>query len=458
MPNTMQTSETSPMTTTQYRDERIGYTIWHSRLPNGLHVVSVPLADRLSVMAVLSFAVGSRYEDDAQAGISHLIEHLLFKGTERYPTPRDVVMPIEGVGGVLNANTSREMTNYWGHVPYQHAERLLEILFNMVMRPLLREEDIEQEKAIIAEEINASLDMPDEVADLTTMSLLHPGHPLGRDIAGKHETIRTLTREDVRAFMQRFYGPQNAVLAVAGRVEHEQVVAWAQAFSAGWQGGAGEAPFPAQPLPPGPHVRCVPRATEQVHLVLGVRIVPERHPDQYPLLLLNALLGDGMASRLFLQVRETLGLAYHIGSYLSFGTDFGEMTISAGVDVGNVLAAIAAIAREIRQIATEGPTPEEVTFAREYVMGRLLLGLESEMRAAGWYATQLLRGATPILSPSDVLQALAAVRAEDIQRVAQTYLTPSNMVAVLVGPVADVPDVPDIAQQALEERLREWFG
>jgi len=251
-----------PHAPTHYRDEHIGYTISHSRLSNGLHVVSVPLPDRLSVMAVLSLAVGSRYEEEAQAGISHMIEHLLFKGTERHPTPREVVMPIEGVGGMLNAHTTREMTSYWGHVPFQHAGRLFETLFDMVMHPLLRVEDLEQEKAIIIEEINASLDMPDEVAGMTTMALLHPGHPLGRDIAGRPETIRGLTREDVLAFMHTFYGPQNAVLAVAGRIEHEQAVAWAQAFSAEWHGRAGRAPLPAQPLPPGPHVRCVPRATE----------------------------------------------------------------------------------------------------------------------------------------------------------------------------------------------------
>jgi len=235
-----------PHAPTHYRDEHIGYTISHSRLSNGLHVVSVPLPDRLSVMAVLSLAVGSRYEEEAQAGISHMIEHLLFKGTERHPTPREVVMPIEGVGGMLNAHTTREMTSYWGHVPFQHAGRLFETLFDMVMHPLLRVEDLEQEKAIIIEEINASLDMPDEVAGMTTMALLHPGHPLGRDIAGRPETIRGLTREDVLAFMHTFYGPQNAVLAVAGRIEHEQAVAWAQAFSAEWHGRAGRAPLPAQ--------------------------------------------------------------------------------------------------------------------------------------------------------------------------------------------------------------------
>ncbi|GAP63474.1 hypothetical protein ARMA_1897 [Ardenticatena maritima] len=453
MPKTTQTSSSTTFTT--YQDEWVGHVVYHSRLPNGLHVVSVPLPDRLSVMAVLSLRVGSRYEDDRQAGVAHLIEHLVFKGTHTRPTSRDVVLPIEGVGGILNANTSREMTNYWGQVPFQHVERLLDVLFDMVMNPLMREEDVEHEKAIIIEEINASLDMPDEVAGLAAMALLHPGHPLGRDIAGTRETVRALTREDVLAFMQTFYGPQNGVLAVAGRVEHEDVVAWAQALSAEWQGGAGKQPFPAQPLPAGLHVQCIHRDIEQVQLVMGVRTVPERHPDQYPLLLLNALLGDGMASRLFLQVREQLGLAYHIGSYLSFGSDFGEMTIEAGVDPANVMLALEAIASEVRNIVAEGPTPEEVIFAREYVTGRLLLGLESGMRAAGWYVTQLLQGVSPLLSPSDVLAALAAVQAEDIQRVAQTYLTPSNMVLVLVGPVGDAPQ---LSPPLLEERLMTWLA
>lgn len=408
-------------------------------LENGLRVVTIPMPHAYSVTASLYFGVGSRYEDDSIAGISHLIEHLLFKGTTRRPTSRDIVLSIEGVGGVFNAGTGRELTHYWAQAAHVHLEAIVDTLFDMVRHSLFRPQDVAKEQHIIVEEINEMLDMPAEVVATNGYDALYPGHPLGRDIAGTRESVSAISLEQIQRFLATYYVPANAALVVAGAVSPEEVVTLAERYAGDWHSSMHSTdshvrPVPA--LPPGRHIRTETRAIEQMHLFLAVRGHDRHHADRHALSLLNAILGDGMASRLFLRIREDLGLAYTIGSGLSFYDDTGDLYIEASVDPDKAQDALRAIREEVMRIRDEPIAPSEVDTMREYVKGRLMLSLESTYANASWYGTQELLY-DEIRGPDEILRQLDSITEVDIARVAHEILHCGTVVLSALGPGAD---------------------
>ena len=309
-----------------------------SVLPNGLRVVSQAMPHARSVSVALFVGVGSRHEAATEAGLSHMVEHLVFKGTRGYPEPGALSEAIEACGGTVNASTDRELTVYSARVPRSRADRAFEVVAELALRPLLRPADLVAEKPVVVDEIRAYVDSPSDHVFALFDQLLFGDHPLGREIAGTPQSVRRTTHADVERHWQRWYVPQHMVLAVAGAIDHAAV----RRAARGWfdrstpahkpvrSDGIGAAPAPG-PSPAGA-VQVAFRRLSQGNLCLGMPGVSRTHPDRWALDLLTAVLGDGMSSRLFVELRERRSLAYDIGTFAASYADCGTVGIHAGFD------------------------------------------------------------------------------------------------------------------------------
>ncbi len=356
-------------------------------LDNGLRVITANMPHTRSVCVSLFMGVGSRYETSAEAGVSHFIEHLLFRGTEKRPTSRSISEAIEGVGGILNGGTDKELTVYWCKVAQTHFPLALDVLSDMLLNSKFDPQDMEKERQIIIEEINRSRDYPPQWVDMLIDEILWPGHPLGRDTAGTQESITAITREAMLNFLAREYQPGNTVIAVAGNIQHQETVEAVNQALGKWV---------PQSSPPGyltyegrmtQRLRIEPRDLEQVHLCLALPGVSIFDPRHFILDLLDVILGAGMSSRLFTEVRDKLGLAYDIHSYVDHFLDCGSVVVSAGVKPQNLATAIKAILEQLRQLKESIPEAE-LTKAKEQSKGNLLLRMEDSHNVASWLGDQ----------------------------------------------------------------------
>jgi len=401
-------------------------------LDNRLRVLSATMVHTQSVAMAISIGAGSRYESKELAGVSHFLEHLPFKGTKHWPTAREVSEAIEGVGGIMNASTERETTVFWCKVAKPHFQQAFAVLLDLVLNPLLDPVEMEKEREVIQEELRMSNDYPSYRADLLIDEALWPDQAMGRDEGGTPESVNNITLDNIREYMERQYNPANAVVSVAGNVSHQEVVAQVQAATLSW---VPREPMRWEPVSNGhrePIIRLESRKTEQSHLCVGLPGLSLSDPDRYPLTLLNVILGDGMSSRLFLNLRERQGLAYDVQSSVNLFRDCGSLVVSCGVEPKKSLPAIQAVLSELQGMH-QGAPAQELTKAREYCKGRLLLRMEDSRAVAAWLGTQeLLKGAvTPV---EEVVQHLDAVTTEDVARVAQRLLTEDKLNLAVVGP------------------------
>lgn len=408
-------------------------------LDNGLRVLTVTLPNIQSVSLGFFLGVGSRYESAESSGISHFIEHMLFKGTERRPTPLEIAEAIEGRGGLVNASTGVESTLYWAKVAAAHLPEALDVLSDMLLHARFDPLEIDKERAVIVEEINYSLDTPDSLAQILVTGLQWPDHPLGRDIAGSRETVSAMGRESLLAFIQDHYLPGTAILGLAGQVTHAQALELAASHLSAWQPGPPVLWDPAPLDHAGPEVQVAVRDTEQAHLAFSFSGPSRRDPDRYAVRLLNTILGEGMRSRLFQEVRERLGLAYAVDSYVTTLQDTGAMGIYAGVGRERTAEAIRAILAQLDRLRQEPIPEDELAKAMEFVRGRLALSLEDSFAQAAWYARQELMG-PEVLEPEEAIARIETVQVADIQRVAAYLFHPSRLNLAVVGPLANDGD------------------
>ena len=405
-------------------------------LDNGLRVLTTPMAHTRSATISVYVGAGSRYERDEDAGISHLVEHCCFKGTTRRPNASDISTAIEGVGGVLNAGTDRELTVYYAKVPSPHVETALDVVLDIVGDPLFEENDLEKERQVILEELAMVEDTPNQLVEVMLDGLLWPAHPLGRDVAGTPESVRAIPRETTMAYWRDQYTPANALVSVAGAVDadaiahliEKQTAGWEVAQATGWRPVNGDGTG-------GSRIAVHEKATEQAHLMLGLPGLAADHPDRYVLSLLTSVLGDGMSSRLFISLREDLGLAYDVHAFSSNLRDTGAIVVYLGVDPENALPALEATLQELERMREPVPL-EELSKAREYIKGRMLLNMEDTRAVSAWNGAQaLLR--EEIRSVEEVVAALEAVRVEDLERVAATMIDAAALKLGVVGPFTD---------------------
>jgi predicted Zn-dependent peptidase len=410
-----------------------------TRLENGLRVLTVTMPHVQSVSLGFFMGVGSRYESAQISGAAHFIEHMLFKGTRRWPTARDVAEAIEGRGGLFNASTGLETTLYWAKVAAGDVPQAMDVLGDMLLAPTFDPVELEKERAVIAEEINYALDAPDSLAQILVGQLQWPDHPLGRDVAGTRETVADISRGSLLAFLASYYLPGATILALAGRVSHEDALALAERYLGGWTPGSLQSWEPAPPDHRGPSLHVEFRPTEQAHLAFAFGGLARSDPRRFAARLLNVILGEGMRSRLFQEVRERLGLAYSVDSWVSTLQDTGSVGIYAGVGIGRVEEAIRAILGQLDLLRQEPVPEDELLRAKQFIRGRLLLSLEDSFAVGGWYAQQELLG-PEVLEPEESLARLDAVQANDLQDLAADIFQEARLNLAIVGPFSQGGD------------------
>lgn len=404
-------------------------------LPNGLRVVLCPMPAMQSASIAVFVGLGSRYEDDALAGVSHVIEHMMFKGTRRRATSRQIAETLDAVGGVINASTDKELTVYWAKVARTHLPLAADLLSDMLLESRLRESDLAREKTIITEELAALIDDPQEWVHVLLDEILWPRHPLGREIAGSRESVERLTRKDVLSFYRRFYGPNNAVVSIAGGVDRGEALALAEQCLGRWEPVTGGDAEPAPQGFNGPQVLADERPMEQVSLAMAYPGAERGHPDRWAIDLLCTILGGGASSRLFTRLREELGLVYDVQMYATRYSDTGAIVVSAGTDAAHVTQSLEAVAREIDRVQSRRIPEAELQRAKQFYRGRLSLGLEDTHAVASWFGAQeMLHG--HMMRPEEAADRIDAVSASDLLRVARQYLSSAEMRLATVGPVS----------------------
>jgi predicted Zn-dependent peptidase len=411
-------------------------------LDNGLGMVTCPMPHTRSVSVLFFVRAGSCYERADQAGISHFIEHMCFKGTARRQTSREISEAIEGVGGIMNGGTDRELTSYWCKLASQHMETAVDVIVDLLRNPLYREEDIDKERQVIIEEINMSLDSPQQRVGMIFDETMWPDSPMGRDVAGSKETVSSINRQQMKGFMGGYYTPDNMLVSLAGDFDPDKAAQIIERSTEGWQRGVKPEYFSSRPGQTKPRVRIEYRETEQVNLVLGVEGVSLFHPDRFAIDLLSMMLGEGMSSRLFTEIREKLGLAYDIHSYVEHFLQTGVFVIQAGIDPGQTEKATGAILEQLGR-ARDGVSDMELHKAREMAKGRLLLSMENSRNVAGWYGAQeMLMGR--IMSVDDVTEIIENITAEDVKRVAGELFLTDKLNLAVVGPIQNESALADL--------------
>jgi predicted Zn-dependent peptidase len=391
----------------------------------------------------LFVGAGSRGEDAGNMGVAHFLEHMAFKGTTKRPNAIIVAEAIEGAGGVLNAYTSKELTCYWNHVPYDALEQAMDVLADMLHNSLLDAEEISRESTVVQQEIKRTQDQPGAFVGELLGRAFYGDHQMGWSIAGTEESVAALTREDFVNWIDTWYGASNIVLSVAGNVTHNQVMGLAEHLFSDGRTAIPPAIPPLKTEPPAERVVGEQRDISQSNLAMAMPALQRDDPDRYVLMILNAVLGRGMSSRLFKEVRERRGLAYSVGSSVSRYSDCGMLAVSAGVSPENVGEATSVILDELDKLKAEPVPPEELRKAIDYTVGSFRLSLESTM-ALGQRAGESLLTLGEIEPVESVVAKLRAVTADDVIRVARRVIDRRKTAIALVG-----PEVPEKALTAL---------
>jgi predicted Zn-dependent peptidase len=358
---------------------------------------------------------------------------MLFKGTEKRPTAKDIAIAIEGIGGLFNASTSRELTIYWAKVAQPHLGVAIDVLTDMLRGARFDPEEIEKERRVIMEEINMIFDAPDSWVHVLTNQLVWPNHPLGRGIIGTKESVGALNRETLLAHLERHYGPANCVISLAGNIEHEEAGEELSNYLGNWPQREASPHQPARDDQTQARLHVHYRDTEQAHLCFSVPALPRGHPDRFNLRVLNTVLGEGMSSRLFLEIRERRALAYSVHSYISALQDTGAAGVYAAVDPTRVQPAIKAMLGEWDRLRQEKVSADELAKAREFLKGRLMLQMEDTFSVAAWFGQQEILG-PEVLTLDEAITNIEATTVEDIQRLAQKLFLEEKLNLAVVGP------------------------
>jgi len=402
-------------------------------LDSGLRIVTEALPYVNSASIGVWFGTGSRDESTENNGISHFIEHLMFKGTQKR-TAREIAETIDSVGGQINAFTSKDHTCYYVRILDKYLTLAMDVLSDMLNNSLLDPNEIEKEKKVIIEEIRMYEDAPDElVHDLFAQSIWGR-HPLGQNIAGEEEVIRNLTRADILNYIDAHYVNKNTVISVAGNFSHTNVVKDIERL------------FPSKPLTPPKRQESLPqierpvyikeKKTEQVHLCLGTKAYPREHQDRYALTILDSILGGGVSSRLFQRVREERGLVYSVYSYYTSYQDTGAFVVYAGTSPENIEEVVEIVTEELFNVKRDGVTEKELNRTKEQLKGNLMLSLESTSnRMSRLGKSELFFGR--IVTIEEVVKNIEKVQIEDIKKVALDLFKRENLVLTAIGPISD---------------------
>jgi predicted Zn-dependent peptidase len=405
-------------------------------LSNGLRVLTAPLDHAQSVACYVMLAAGSRYENASNRGIAHFAEHMFFKGTERRPTARDIAMEVDSIGGEFNAFTSKEYTGYYIRCAAEQRDQAFDVLVDMLRNSKFDAEELEREKGVIVEEMNMYFDTPRDYVGSVYEELLFGSNPLGWETLGTRDTVTGATRETFLDYIGEWYTPQRMVVGCAGAVG-DDLLPMLEGLLGDVSGDDAGLPVPADVArSPEPRVRVHRKESDQANVAIGVPSYPLGHPDRYALQLLGTVLGTGMSSRLFLEVREKRGLAYYVYAFNNSFTDAGTLYSQAGVDLKRAEEAVEVIATEFKKLADEPVPADELEKARALAKGRFVLQTESPNGLLLFgLRREVLEGAAT--EPVELLAGLDAVTVEDVQRVAQDVIGGTGLRCAVIGPFDD---------------------
>lgn len=403
-----------------------------SVLPNGLRLIVIPMSSFESATVMIMVGAGSRYETRSNNGISHFLEHMAFKGTKKRPSALAISTLIDGIGGECNAFTGKETTGYYIKSSVNHVDLSLDILSDMLQNSLFNPQEIDKERGVIIEEINLYEDTPARKIGDVYERLLYGDTPLGWDIAGEKDNIMNISREDFMQYLKSLYSADNMTVVVAGGVEVKQTQKLVQKHFAKMPSFDALSYDKVVENQSKPGVLIKHKKTEQVHFAMGVRTVPLNHPHRYALSVLSAIMGGGMSSRLFHEVREKRGLAYYVRSHSEHYKDCGSFTSVAGVDPKRVDEAIQVVVEEYSKVAKNSIAKDEFTKAKEFLKGHFVLELEDSRAVAGFYAGQELLENT-IDTPEEVIKKIDSVTIEDIHTVSKSYFSQDRLNLAIIG-------------------------
>ena len=408
-------------------------------LKNGLRIITVPKPDSPSATVMVMVGVGSRHEEPHLAGISHFIEHNVFKGTKSRPRRNQIAEEIEGLGGVSNAATSFDHTYYWAKAAAPKTDKILDIVMDISLNMTFPKKDLEIERGNVIEEINMYKDNPPARLLTDFLEFSWGDQPVGRRIIGTKETVGSLTQQQMLRFVRKNYTPERTVVVAAGKIDAEKINSQVSAFYENFIKSLALDKFTTTPFrefQKKPRVHLDSDETQQTHLCLGVKSFDRHDKRRFALDLLNTVLGQGMSSRLFRKIREELGLAYYVGSANYEMADTGLWFARAGVDTGRAEEAVAVILDEFKSLALDKVDSKELRKAKEYVKGKTLLGVETSDALGGWFGFKELFG-EEMIGPEEYNQHVEAVTAAEIKSVAQDLLRGDRLNLGIVGPFED---------------------
>lgn len=416
-----------------------------SKLKNGITLITVPVKGTSATTVLCMFPVGSRYEDQKISGVSHFVEHMLFKGTEKRPNSQEITLTFDAVGAQYNAFTSKEYTGYYVKIAGSKQALAFDILSDMIFHSTFKAEEVEKEKGAIVEELRMYKDNPLMDIDDTFESLLFDGNPLGWNIGGSEESVRGVSRDEMWEHYQRHYSPKTMALVVAGAIDQKKLKKFVQNFA--------EKQAPKNATSPSfyknsyipfklagkkslaDRVAVKEKKVDQAQLMLGFPALPHNHPDRYALAVLTTVLGGGMSSRLFSEVREKRGLAYMVKCDATSYRDTGLVIVKAGLDPARIGEAVKVIRQELQKIVDEPISDKELVNARNYLTGHIALQLEDSFNEANWFAEKFLF-AKKMETYEEMGRQLKKVTVKAVQKVAKDLINFDEMRVAAIGPFA----------------------
>lgn len=407
-----------------------------STLKNGLRLITVPMPQVESVTVMVGIGAGSRFETRRLNGLSHFIEHMAFKGTRKRPSTLAIASEIEGVGGFFNAYTDKEYTGYFIKLAAKHRQLAFDVLADMLTNSLLDREEIEREKGVISQEINMRDDVPMTRVFIDFERLIYGDNPMGWDTAGEKEIIQKIRRQDFLTYLKKLYYPQNMVVAIAGNINLKDAKNLTKQYFHSLSKAGQKRVVPIGISQKAPRLKLTTKKTEQAHFCLGMPGYSLSDKRRWPVNVLTAILGGGMSSRLFLEIRERRGLAYYVSSEAAFQTDSGYLINRAGVKLEKIDEAIKVVLEQLKLLTSRKVTLKELTKVKEMIKGSVVLSLEDSKNVAERYTLQQVLE-NKIRTPEQTLALIDKVSPDDVLRAALDLFKPEKLNLALVGPFKD---------------------
>jgi len=404
-----------------------------TRLQNGLTVATAEMPHMASVSVGLWVGVGGRHESKELSGVSHFIEHMLFKGTRKRST-NEISEAVEGIGGYLNAFTSEEISCFYAKARHDKFDVLLDVLTDMSLNSVFDTREIEKERGVIKEELAMYMDQPHQHVHELLNETVWPDHPLGRALTGTEESLDSLGRREMLSYQDENYVGAVTAIVAAGNVRHDKVVKAVRRHAAKFPQGRHPQFIPFDAPQESPRVRLYAKETAQMQIALGIRTCSRHDERRYALRVLNTIFGENMSSRIFQVLREDHGLAYSVHSSLSFFDDVGTLTLSAGLDTDKLQRALKLVMRELRRCVDVLPSAAEMRRARDYLIGQLELSLEGTENQMNWVGEQLLAYGK-IIPPAEIRQRISEVKPGQVRAVAREFFRPERMNLAVVSPL-----------------------